>query len=906
MSALLALLRIARRDARRARGRSALVVVMVALPVMALVLGDVTFRSGQLDPDEVAARELGTTQARVEVRAPAGAGLSQEPDLRSWLTRDGGTGEYPDLLDLVPAGARALTAAASSVRVTTDAGSATTGWQEVDAADPAFRGRWDVEAGARPSGPDEVLVTPALLERLGTGIGGAAQVVQPAERSFTVSGVVRYADDPGLEAVVALPGTLGTVPGATSPQPDAAYLVTDDPLTWDEVVALNERGGVALSRAVLLDPPPQEAVPYYQDGGGGGRDLLAYVLVAALVGGLAALEVVLLAGAAFAVGARRQAHALALLAAAGGTRRQVRLVVLAGGLVLGAVAAAAGVVTGLLLAWAARPLVEDWTGQALGRYDVRPLELAAVALLGVVTAVVAAVLPARTAARQDPVAVLAGRRGQVSTPRRVPAAAVVITAAGAGAAALGSAWALAVNTGDRTASDVEAYGIAALVAGGSGLALLGLVVLSPAVIGLAGRLAGRAPLAPRLALRDAARHRGRSAPAMAAVMAAVAGSTAITLYVASLDDHDERTYGYSQPLGTASAPLLVQDWSGGGSAPLVTEVDPQRARSALEATLPVEAVHQVPTQEDCYPGGCSTSTWIEVPEANLCPGGQAPEDWRCAITYGGPMHALAVGGPEVLRWATGTTSPEAERALAEGGVVTTRRAELLDGRVTFVSEEVAPADATEQEYAAIQARAERTSLPAVLLDAPQTAVAAVVSPEAAERLGLEVGPGFLLADLERLPTEDEEEAALAALERTAAGADLHVERGYVSRYGVGLLALAAAAALVTLGATGVSTGLAQADARADHATLAAVGATPRLRRSLAGAQALVVAGLGGALGIAAGFVPALAFVGSDPQMTVVLPWPSLATILVGVPLLAAAGAWLCTRSRLPLVARQAL
>ena len=55
--------------------------------------------------------------------------------------------------------------------------------------------------------------------------------------------------------------------------------------------------------------------------------------------------------------------------------------------------------------------------------------------------------------------------------------------------------------------------------------------------------------------------------------------------------------------------------------------------------------------------------------------------------------------------------------------------------------------------------------------------------------------------------------------------------------------------------------MAQADARADHATLAAVGADPRLRRSLAAPQALVIAGIGTALGVAVGFFPALALIG---------------------------------------------
>ncbi len=132
---------------------------------------------------------------------------------------------------------------------------------------------------------------------------------------------------------------------------------------------------------------------------------------------------------------------------------------------------------------------------------------------------------------------------------------------------------------------------------------------------------------------------------------------------------------------------------------------------------------------------------------------------------------------------------------------------------------------------------------------------------------------------------------------------LTVERGYESTYGLGLLALAIAAGIVTLGATGIATGLALTDARADHATLAAVGAAPRLRRRLAGAQALVIGTLGVLLGVAAGVVPAISLIGSIDSMCVVWPWPQLLGLLVGIPLLAGGAAFLFTRSQVPMQRR---
>jgi putative ABC transport system permease protein len=169
-----------------------------------------------------------------------------------------------------------------------------------------------------------------------------------------------------------------------------------------------------------------------------------------------------------------------------------------------------------------------------------------------------------------------------------------------------------------------------------------------------------------------------------------------------------------------------------------------------------------------------------------------------------------------------------------------------------------------------------------------------------------VRPGALLLDFSTLPTKDQQDAATASL--TASGSSsgyLTVERGYVSQHGLGLLALIGGAAVITLGAADIATGLAQADARADHATLAAVGAAPRVRRSLAAAQALTVSLLGTGLGIAAGFVPALALIGAMDSLDVVVTWGRLLIVLVGIPLLAGALSWLRVRSRLPLERRVA-
>ncbi|KJS51055.1 hypothetical protein VM98_39250, partial [Streptomyces rubellomurinus subsp. indigoferus] len=52
-------LRIARRDALRAKGRSALIVAMIALPVLGVTGADIVHRGGELTPAERVERVVG-------------------------------------------------------------------------------------------------------------------------------------------------------------------------------------------------------------------------------------------------------------------------------------------------------------------------------------------------------------------------------------------------------------------------------------------------------------------------------------------------------------------------------------------------------------------------------------------------------------------------------------------------------------------------------------------------------------------------------------------------------------------------------------------------------------------------------------------------------------------------------
>lgn len=304
-----------------------------------------------------------------------------------------------------------------------------------------------------------------------------------------------------------LSSTLLGLPGATTLQPEeftpSQEWLVDSPadVTYDDVLELNALGAVVTSRAVLRDPPPETEQPSSGGASSGG------IVVVGLVVAMAVLEIVLLAGPAFAVSARRQRRGLAQLSAAGGRPQDSQLVVLLGTLLLGSVAALAGVALGVgtaVLVRAAGPVF----GQ--GSLQVPVLDLAAIVVVAVLSALLAAVVPARSASRQDLMAVLTDR--PVPTrPSPLPVTlGFVLLAVGVLACA-------------RAARGGDEYSVALAAVP----TVLSAALLAPLALATAARLSPRLPFALRYAVRDAARQRGRTAPAVAAIAAVVAGAVAL-------------------------------------------------------------------------------------------------------------------------------------------------------------------------------------------------------------------------------------------------------------------------------------------------------------------------------------------------------------------------------------------
>jgi putative ABC transport system permease protein len=837
--AALAALRIARRDAWRHKARSALVVLMIALPVLGLTSADVLARTFQLSTTEKLDRAIG--QADVQLFVIGGGQLQQgdsvtdaynvtSPPGSSVRPVKPGSTAYRALerraLAELPPGSRAVDDIASGGTVSASGRLVTAQMNSLNLADPITRGITQLRSGRVPSNTSGVAVTPPLAARLDVHVGSTVTV---AGRKLTVTAVVVDPSNLKADEVYGVPGALPTQPSFYQ-----ELVTTSKPVTWTDVLRLNQIGVGAISRYAVAHPP---AVLPDLNGLPTGTSPET-IGVATVAIGLAVLEVVLLAGAAFAVGARRARRDMALVSATGGEPGDIRNIVLAGGVMLGTVGAAIGVVGGVATARGLIPVLNHFAHHAPGSFDLRPLELLAVVLLGIVTGLLASVLPARSAGKVDVVAALTGRREVVTTARRVPVIGLSGVIVGA----------LIAGYGAHPPVRFTAILVGAVVSE------LGFVMCAPAFVGLAGRLARWAPLSPRLALRDAARHRGRSGPAVAAIMAAIAGSIAVSTYFVSQDHTAGANY---QPQARIGQTLI-------------------RAISPHAAVAPQFQAGLTAAQSDLGGTGSLAVPMDECFSARHCHFAQL--EWHDPDPTRNLPIQVAVGDPTILAALSGRQDPAAAAALTAGHLV------ALDSRR---SNDLVAAVARPGSPTLSGGGKTGRQLPVYVegVGKAGSVAGAVMTPATAQRLGLDVSTSNFLIRTPSLPSQAQQDTAQSVF--STGNASVYVERGYVSPgITAGLLVLLAVSAIVTLGATGITTGLSVAESRPDLTTLSAVGAAPLTRRLVVASQSAAVALLGAVLGVLSGLIPAWAVVEGRTGMSFVLPWQTIGLSVVAIPIVA--------------------
>jgi putative ABC transport system permease protein len=918
LNAWWASLRIARRDALRHKARSALVITMLGLPIVGVVAADVLTHSAKLSAAERVDRQLGSADALVHVVSP-NQRVDQSVDGSRWTTPAADVPVDPtaitvaDIRARLPAGSQLVPVDDAQSVMVRKAGGPVSYAQgvELDYPNPVAGGLFRTVDGRAPRSPDEIAITTALAAQTRTAIGDTLVIrmqvpgTNNASTTHTYHLVATVAKrySAGALAAVALPGALSHASADdTSILGRQYYVKSPDPITWADVLRLNKIGITVVARSTTEHPPPRSQLSYNESHDPGRIINPTTATTVGVVIVMCLLEIVLLAGPAFAVGARGQRRQLGIVAASGGEPRHTRSVVLGGGVILGLVGGLVGAGLGL----ATGLVIRSWrisTGSDFGGLHFHGWEIAGIALVSLLTGVLAAILPARAAAKQDVVGALAGRRPDIKIRKRTPILGILTTAAG-----IGLTWYGAVrNVGSPS------------LAIGAAVGEIGLVACIPALVGLVGRLARYLPLASRLALRDSTRNRGRSAPAVAAIMAAVAGSITAGIYMTSADVANRRSYTPELRPGLAAVTGLDDS---------ATPMQPQSYAVALEGVLPLRSAAVV-ARPDCNGPTCVHYQALR-PASQICeePSGQWTAadvqrwrtDPRCAPQLDGPYFGdLVIGGPDLLQAIVGHDDPAAAGVLTAGGAVTFDSRLLDHGKITIAGQS--------QDDPNLPPIAQVT-VPGVLVHAA-VAPAVLLSTTAADALGAHYRVSALLLDMTRTPTRTEEGRANDVLARVGEQQSLYVERGYHARTdNEVLLFLVIAAGLVTFGAAGAATGLAIADARPDHVTLAAIGAAPATRRRLAMATAGIIALLGALLGTVTGFVPAIGLLyqqhnlnarasasevlgpggisvnlGRHSPVIVAIPWLWITAVLLAVPALAALFAAVFTRSQRVLARR---
>ncbi len=925
-------LRMARRDVRRHWGRSLVVLVMVGLPSALIVFGLTAIATSQVTGAERIPLELGSAQARLATAQPTR--LDQDFGATSFAGGDAEATPIPgydasasvfDNADAIGAltHGRAVPYAEYRARVTLD------GDRTVRLEALAIDGRADLGSrvqllsGRWPAAPGEVLVG-----RSSTGMrlptSGPLDIEAGGEthRVRVVGTALALTSWQGRLDLVSL-APFGTEQG------EAGWLIQrDTPVAWPEVRDLNASGLVVLSVDVLRHPPAASALPAQfrlEDASQSART----TSIVAAGGALLLIVTTLLVGPAFAVSAARQRRTLALAASNGASTAQLRHTVLAQAIVLGVAAAGLGTLLGVAGAGVLQGVARAraWSGFE-GPFDLPWLQVGFITLAAMLSAVVAALVPARRLGRLDIVGVMRGQNVSPRPSRTVFALGLVL--AGAGGAGLLYA----------VKNQLSEYPVVVAT-----MALvIGSLFLVPLILVGIARTGHHLPVSLRMAARDLGRQRARSAPAVAAVLAAVAAFTVIAVGLSSDTEQARREYLPATLPGDG----YVTDYSGDLLPGIERSIG--AALPQLQVAQETQYVTHDPWMEGktptkpydagflaLVPPGCTvaravadTDFWnaqADAPPADAARADASSPSFPAAP----PCQAIGTSGAapypsiemlpadEIVRRLS-LTGSDADRVRA-GGIVIMSDEPVTTGLAAELAWGTIRTDPVSGDQSAPEVTGS-TSVPALVIPLSRENLplmrqaGALVASSVAEQNHWETQPTGLLLHDPAGPID----AATGERLTTLAGDEVGVgvERGFERPDRLIMSILVGIFVVVLLVVTLTTTALGLAEQQSDQASLAALGATRHTRRAMAAAQAVALSLVGAALGLAVGLVPGIAITypltgrSWDPATmtervgspTIVIPWLALAAIVLATP--AVAGALAATGIRTaPQVTRRA-
>jgi putative ABC transport system permease protein len=705
-------------------------------------------------------------------------------------------------------------------------------------------------SGTYPAGPGQVALTSQIASLYDSHVGGSWQA---AGRTWRVTGITVDPSNLADEFALVAPGQVT--------QPSQVIMLL---------------GPAAAQRAIsggngTLPGVPAATVSFPTTSSGSKFSPATVVLVVEVLG-LAFIGLVSVVG--FSVMAQRRLRALGMLGAIGATQRHLRLVVITDGLVVGVTGALTGAAAGFAAWFAYVPTLQQATGHLVDPAHLSWWAFGLGAVFAVATSVLASRRPAKAMAAVPVVAALSGRPAPPKAVRRAVLPGVVVFAAGVACLATADGLAGASGNGGGPALHLVA-GLAAVI--------IGIVLLAPPAVSML-RASSRLPVAIRIAMRDLVRYRARSGPALAAVTFAVFLATGICVVASvqfenvlawtgpNLSSSQVIVYAFPPPGGPNAVPLSNTQLAG-----VSRHVSGLAARLHARSPVVLEssdaALHQVGAQAHKDFTG---TVYVATPQL--------------LATYGITASQIAPG-TDVLTMRPGLASqPHLELAWGNYG--------LQQGPGGLVHKDrVLPSCTLSSGCLANPAMQTASSLPSGT-SAPNT----VITQYAVGKYQLQTHlVGWMIQAPAPLTATQINAAREFAL---AYGATVETESGSL---GPGEIADGATALgiVIALSVLAMSVGLIRSETAQDLRTLTATGASGTTRRTITAATAAALGLLGAILGIAGAVITGVAWARSSLSvMFGDVPLTDVLILLLGLPVVAAAGGWLFAGRKPPSVARQ--
>ena len=713
-----------------------------------------------------------------------------------------------------------------------------------------------LDSGHYPSGPGQVAVTSGLAQLYGLRAGSTWHVPAgsgaAAGRSFTVTGIVEDPSNLLDEFALVAPGQL------TSPNQVRIFL--GESLSS---AAASAAGDVIPKSGVVSTPMPEDSI-------------LSPATIVLIVSVLGLVFIGLVATASFTVMAQRRQRALGMLSSLGATEADVRFVLIADGLlggVAGAIIGAAIALGGWLWYY---PHLETATAHRTDPFNLPWAAVIIGLLLAVATSVIAAVWPGRAVSKIPVVAALSGRIDPPQLVGRSLRPGLIFLAVGL--------FILFFSSGAGGGQGAGYLVIAGMLACEVAAALL-----APFIVDKLARLAWRAPLASRLALRDLARYRSRSGAALAAVSFAVFIAT-IAILIASIRYDD--ALDYIAPNMAANQLILYNP----GNDPTNNQPGQFTPAAKLAATR---------QQADATAAQLHAPAPLELDLAvspNVAQQGLPTQNVYGTILS---LHNRMQGGlpwvatPALLKAfgiSQGGVNPAADVLTARALLPSTGDLALVSGSYMAQSPNTpCPAGMCIQNPV-IQ---EISKLPAGT-SVPNT----VITEGAVKALHETVVPvGWLIQAPSAITPAQVNAARQAAV---GLGTTIQTKSGQLS---LGEISNGATIGglLLALGVLAMTVGLIRSETVGDLRTLTAAGAGAKTRRALTGVTAGVIAFLGAALGVVGGCLAVFVWSHADLTTTFAnMPWSDIGLLVIGMPLIGGAAAWLLAGRQPSAVSRQPL